>query len=246
MNVSCYLLRRSRRPSDLIRPTEADVRCYRVVDDRLWEIVDSVEEAQSQSQGIGVLYRTTAQEPSHWQSMVGMWEEAIDRSADDFPIEGRQDRGAIFFFQVGDPARWLAWSFGRGFQYLIRSNLDPRFGVISALNSLTEGEGAAAFRKLQVRRQVGVPQIVGRATFGDAPIGAFELDEVWDAIKSIGGRTADGTSVYGGLSLVESRLVIAPDDLRQLSENSLHRFAETHYSSNSVSSTSTFRSQTKL
>jgi uncharacterized protein (TIGR04141 family) len=161
--------------------------------------------------------------------MVAAWEEAVDQSADDFAIEQRQDRGAVFFFRVEDPSQWFAWTFGRGFRYLMRPRLNPRFGVISALNDLTAGDDEAVFRKLQVRRQTGVPQVVGRATFGDAPIGAFELDEVWDAIKSIGGRTAEGNMVYGSLSLVESHVVVGPNDLEALSTANLHRFTGTRY-----------------
>ncbi len=229
MKLSCYLLRESQTPSDVLRPTDADVRYYRGTDNLNWEPVESLAQGQTLSARLAAIYRTTSQEPSDWQLMVAAWEEAVDPSADDFAIEQRQDRGAVFFFRVGDPSQWFAWTFGRGFRYLMRPRLNPRFGVISALNDLTAGDDEAVFRKLQVRRQTGVPQVVGRATFGDAPIGAFELDEVWDAIKSIGGRTAEGNMVYGSLSLVESHAVVGPNDLEALSTANLHRFTGTRF-----------------
>jgi uncharacterized protein (TIGR04141 family) len=91
------------------------------------------------------------------------------------------------------------------------------------------GEEEAVFRKLQVRREAGVPQVVGRATFGDAPIGAFDLDEVWDAIKSIGGRTSDGRTIYGSTAFIESQPITEPDDLETLSAQGLERFQGTRY-----------------
>ncbi|GBE23069.1 hypothetical protein BMS3Bbin01_02450 [bacterium BMS3Bbin01] len=229
MKLSCYLLRGSQRPSDVLRSTDADVRHYRGNDNQGWEQVESLTEAQQLSNRLAAVYRTTSREPSDWQSMVAMWEEGVDPAANDFAIEERQDRGAVFFFNVGNPPQWIAWSFGRAWRYLLRSKLNPRFGVIAALNDLTAAEDEAVFRKLQVRRQSGVPQVVGRATFGDAPIGAFELDAVWDAIKSIGGRTPDGNMVYGSLSLVESHPITGPNELEPLSVLSLDKFRGTRY-----------------
>lgn len=229
MKLSCYLLRESQRPSDVLRETSADVRYYGCNDGQSWEPVESFADGQQPSDRLAAIYRTTSQQPSDWQSMVATWEEAADPDANDFALEERQDRGAVFFFRVGDPPRWCVWSFGRGWLYLLRQKLNPRFGVIAALNDLTGAEDEAVFRKLQVRREAGVPQVVGRATFGDAPIGAFDLDEVWDAIKSIGGRTAKGSMVYGSLSLVESHSISEPDELRALALSNLDKFQRTTY-----------------
>lgn len=229
VKLSCYLLRESYRPSDVLRETEADVRYYRGNDGEGWQVVESLAEGQQASDRLAVTYRTTSQRPTDWQSMVGDWEAAADPNAHDFALGDRPDRGAVFFFRVGDPPRWCAWSFGRGWRYLLRQRLDPRFGVISALNDLTRAEDEAVFRKLQVRREAGEPQLVGRATFGDAPIGAFELDEVWDAIKSIGGRTVEGNMVYGALSLVESHSISEPDELSAISHTNLNKFHDVAY-----------------
>ena len=229
VKLSCYLLRESQTPSDVLRPTDADVRYYRGTDNLNWEPTGSLAEDQNLSNRFAAIYRTTSQESSGWQLVVASWEQAVDPNADDFALESRQDRGAVFFFRVGDPPRWCVWSFGRGWRYLLQPKLNPRFGVISALNDLTAGEDEAVFRKLQVRRETGVPQVVGRATFGDAPIGAFDLDEVWDAIKSIGGRTADGNMVYGSLSLVESHPISEPNELEALSTQNLDKFQGTRY-----------------
>ena len=154
VKLSCYLLRGSQRPSDVLRSTDADVRHYRGNDNQGWEQVESLTEAQQLSNRLAAVYRTTSREPSDWQSMVAMWEEGVDPAANDFAIEERQDRGAVFFFNVGNPPQWIAWSFGRAWRYLLRSKLNPRFGVIAALNDLTAAEDEAVFRKLQVR-QIG-------------------------------------------------------------------------------------------
>jgi uncharacterized protein (TIGR04141 family) len=186
-------------------------------------------DVQEETNRLAAIYRTTAQGASDWQSMVAAWEEAADPNARDFALLGREDRGALFFFSVGNPPHWCAWSFGRAWRYLLQSKLNPRFGVISALNDLTVGEEEAVFRKLQVRREAGVPQVVGRATFGDAPIGAFDLDEVWDAIKSIGGRTPDGRTIYGSTAFIESQPITEPIELETLSAQALVRFQGTRY-----------------
>lgn len=229
MKLSCYLLRDTQQPSDVLRATSADVRYYVGNADHAWEQTESLADGQAGSDRVAAIYRTTAQDPSDWQSMVGAWEGDIDPNATDFALEARQDRGALFFFRVGEPTCWCAWSFGRAWRYLVQSKLDPRFGVISALNDLSTGEEEAVFRKLQVRREGGVPQLVGRATFGDAPIGAFDLDEVWDAIKSIGGRTLDGRTVYGSTSFVESHPITGPDELEGLSRHGVLRYRGTRY-----------------
>lgn len=229
MKLSCYLLRESLQPSDVVRPTDEDVRYYRGIGDQRWKSAESLGDGQQLSTRRAAIYRTTSQELSDWQSMVAAWEEAADPNANDFALEERQDRGAVFFFKIGDAPHWCAWTFGRGWRYLDRGKLNPRFGVISVLNDLTAAEDEAVFRKLQVRREAGVPQVVGRATFGDAPIGAFDLDEVWDAIKSIGGRTAEGNMVYGSLSLVEAHPISEPNELEALSHQNLDKFKGTRY-----------------
>jgi uncharacterized protein (TIGR04141 family) len=229
VKLSCYLLRESQKPSKVLRGTSAEVRYYRGIGAQGWERAGSLAESQEVTNRLAVIYRTTAQDTSDWQTMVGAWEEAIDPDSNDFALEARQDRGAVFLVKVGDPARWFAWAFGRAWRYLLQSKMDPRFGVISALNDLGTGEEEAVYRKLQVRRDVGVPQVVGRTTFGDAPIGAFDLDEVWDAIKSIGGRTADGRMVYGSMSFVESHPISEPNELENLSTQIRERFEKTRY-----------------
>lgn len=227
MRLSCYLLRESASPSDVVRSTPADVRYYRGTDEG-WTTATSLDVAQEQSDRLAAIYRTTAQQPSDWQMMIADWESGVDPDADDFVLEARQDRGAIFFFRVGGD-RWVSWSFGRGWHYLQQAKLDPRFGVISALNDLTSVEDEAVFRRLLVRREAGIPQVVGRSTFGDAPIGAFDLDEIWDAIKSVGGRNSSGNMIQGSLSFVEAQAVEAPDDLEELSAENLDRYQGTGY-----------------
>lgn len=228
MKLSCYALRDSLRPSDALRETNADVRYYCGISEG-WEPVESLVDAEDQSDRLAAIYRTTAQDASDWQAMVAAWEETADPDANDFALSDREDRGALFFFRVGDPPHWYAWSFGCAWRYLLKSKLNPRFGVISALNDLTAEDKEAVFRKLQVRREAGVPQVVGRATFRDAPLGAFDLDEIWDAIKSIGGRTPDGRTIYGSTAFIESRPITKPDELEALSAHGLQRYQRTRY-----------------
>lgn len=227
MKLSCYLLRESATPSTCLRDTEAEVS-YFVRRDGTWGEQESLTALQGVD-AAAVLYRTTAQSPSPWQAMVDRWDEETRGAGSDFALQDRQDRGALFFFKDAKDQRWLVWSFGRAFRYLLGSRLEPRFGVTCALNELSSGERDVALRKLQVRRSAGVNQMVGRSTFEDAPVSAFELDEVWDAIRSVGGRNPDGGSVYGSLSLVRSRALDSPDELQALSEESYELFRQDNY-----------------
>lgn len=227
MKLSCYLLRDSATPSNCLRDTEAEVS-YFVRRDGRWGEQDSLTALEGVD-AAAVLYRTTAQNPSPWQTMVDRWDEETRGAGSDFALQDRQDRGAVFFIKDGNDGRWLAWSFGRAFRYLLGSRLEPRFGVTCALNELSSGARDVALRKLQVRRSAGVNQMVGRSTFEDAPVSAFELDEVWDAIRSVGGRNPEGGSVYGSLSLVRSRALNSPDELQALSEDSYELFRQDSY-----------------
>jgi len=227
MKLSCYLLRETATPSNCLRDTEADV-AYFVRRDGMWAGQESLTNLQDM-EAAATLYRTTAQNPSPWQAMIDRWDEAVSGADSDFALHEREDRGAVFFFRDANNERWLAWSFGRGFRYLLGNRLEPRFGVTCALNELSAGARDVALRKLQVRRSAGVNQMVGRSTFEDAPVSAFELDEVWDAIRSVGGRNPDGGSVYGSLSLVRSRALASPDDLGAMSDESYELFRKDSY-----------------
>lgn len=227
MRLSCYLLRESATPSNCLRDTEAEVS-YFVRRDGIWSGQESFTDLKD-AEAAAALYRTTAQSPPPWQAMVDRWDEAVTGAESDFALREREDRGAVFFFRDANYERWLAWTFGRGFRYLLGSRFEPRFGVTCALNELSAGARDVALRKLQVRRSAGVNQMVGRSTFEDAPVSAFELDEVWDAIRSVGGRGPDGGSVYGSLSLVRSRALDSPDDLGAMSDESFELFRKDSY-----------------
>lgn len=139
-----------------------------------------------------------------WQQLLA---EELD--APDLALGPLPSRGVVVFCAVEDPTctesvRWLAWPFGIGSRYLARKKLEPRFGVIAALNRIIhEGAEHALLRKLQYRAQGAYRQRVGHVASTDTPLAGFRIDEVRDILSAAGGKPAgDEAQVFGGRNLV--------------------------------------------
>lgn len=203
--------------------------------------VDPFEAAQLGDVAVAVFQRPVG---------VPAWQRFI-RDALNSPEFGSasQSLGAIVFCAVADTRqtgaptrRWLAWCFGSGSRSLRRTGSDPRFGLLTALNTLAlsgatlpqEGrqvERAPQFRLLQYRTTAPFFQQTGHRAARDIPVEGFRLDRQSDLVSAIGGHTRDALiqDVLGGRSLRFRREVTGFDDLVKLSEELFRRSKEDRY-----------------
>lgn len=125
---------------------------------------------------------------------------------------GSDSLGAIVFVATNDAVnkqlRWLAWCFGTGIRSLRRYAVEPRFGLLAALNaiSIATGEDIAgdSGRLQEVKYRVTAPyfQQASHRAAQVIPIEAFRVDPRSDLVTEAGGVTGDATfgAVLGGRS----------------------------------------------
>lgn len=151
------------------------------------------------------------------------WQEflATELKLTNFAVGPLPSKGAVVFCATEDPAnrgtiRWVAWTFGTGSRSLRRTALEPRFGVISALNRIIgDGSEHALLRRLQYSQPGAYRQRTGHVAFGDIPLGGFRMDRVRDLLAAVGGKTPDDdTQVFGGRNLAFRTDVSDVDALR--------------------------------
>lgn len=153
---------------------------------------------------VAVATFSSATDAPWWQKML-----SLELELDDFAVGANQHRGALVFSSVEDPkvnesVRWIVWAFGTGSRYLERSALEPRFGVITALNRIVgEGGHRVLLRKIQYRQEGAFRQRVGHVANTDIPLGGFRMDELRDLLGAVGGRPSDDeTQVFGSRGYV--------------------------------------------
>lgn len=204
--LRCYLLRPDASPVDAVSEAGTKIStAYRVrPEPQRQQELDSLD-AQA---ALGTVFAVTFSgvSPPPW------WVEALSRELDveaEFAVGGLPSRGALVFCAVTDPqdgksSRWLVWSFGIGSRYLERRRLEPRFGVITALNRIIgEDEGETRLRKFQYQQPGAFRQRVGHVAASDTPLGGFRFDRVRDLVAAAGGRpTHKDTEVFGSRNYV--------------------------------------------
>lgn len=166
------------------------------------------------------------------------WQEflATELELADFTVGSLPSRGAVVFCAAQDPAngeviRWVAWTFGTGARSLRRTALEPRFGVISALNRIIgDGSEPALLRRLQYSQQGAYRQRTAHVAFDDTPLGGFRMDRVRDLLSAVGGKPSDDDAqVFGGRNLAFRTDVTALETLRDESTAVLRTYRDERY-----------------
>lgn len=172
--------------------------------------------------------------PPGWQHFI---EEAFGISGFVAPV-GRS-MGAIVFCAVTDPTdqnrRWVAWTFGSGSRALRKDVIDPRFGLVTALNRIVGGSGE---QELNVRRlrqfyyqQFGAyRQRTSHRAARDTPLEGFRFDQHTDLLAGAGGPRADAAGyVYGSRQIKLRDAPGDPSDLARLAQQAIDDYRRNNY-----------------
>jgi uncharacterized protein (TIGR04141 family) len=146
--------------------------------------------------------------------------------------------GAIVFCAVGSleqetSVSWVGWCFGSGSRALRRTASDPRFGLLAALNTLTEsGDGRSAhLRSMQYRTTSPYFQQTAHRAARDIPVTGFRIDRQSDLLSAAGGRSDDPDfgDVLGSRALKFRAEIDSIADLSRLSALALARARQNRY-----------------
>lgn len=204
--LRCYLLRAGRSPTDSLSESGLGLAEAFALSGDAVTPMDSLGSLSGTPapHEVAVATFSSTTGPQWWQKMLGE-----ELGLDNFAVGANEHRGALVFSSVEDPkvsesVRWIVWAFGTGGRYLERAALEPRFGVITALNRIV-GEGGHQFllRKIQYRQEGAFRQRVGHVANTDIPLGGFRMDELRDLLGAVGGRPSDDeTQVFGSRGYV--------------------------------------------
>lgn len=219
--LRCYLLRTGAAPlTSLTQGPGVELAAYKATRgefERVESLNDFGETGDTPADDMLVVLVSSFAAPPWWQELL----------EDELPIENFAlppipSKGALIFCATEDPAqagrtRWVVWTFGNAWRCLDRKALEPRFGVISALNRIIGDESQyPLLRRLQYSQQGAYRQRTGHVAFEDTPLTGFRMDQVRDLLGAVGGTPSDGEAqVFGARNLTFRTDV---DDLSTLSE----------------------------
>ena len=175
--------------------------------------------------------------PPPWQLFV--------RDVLNMPSFGSAGRsqGAALFCAVQEPdgheqVRWVAYTFGAASHAIRRRAIEPRFGLLVALNRIAIAHGDDTDPRLRGRLRQASYRGLGPFTFNagyraasDTPLDSFRIDRVVDLLYGAGGPTRGDSSgqVFGARALKTREPVESVDDLVGLAAAALTDFRATDY-----------------
>jgi uncharacterized protein (TIGR04141 family) len=249
LQLNGFLLRRSATPGNSWTDSAAEnVEVFSWENDQL-ELIGpgdaEILEAAAEGDIVVALTRKSAA-PSTWQTFIkGTFNLAEFGSA-------RESLGAAVFCAVrsavdDDEVRWVAWAFGTAGRALRRSALDPRFGLLAALNLLAvpflrsvESSGGQnqrrrgpQLREMRYRMTSPYAQQAGHRAARDIPVEGFRVDRTSDLVAVVGGTGADPalttSTLLGGRSLQFRAWIREPGELVELASIALERAGASEY-----------------
>jgi uncharacterized protein (TIGR04141 family) len=165
----------------------------------------------------------------------------------------RESLGAAVFCAVSagsgnaDRTAWVVWTFGSASRALRRASLDPRFGLLVALNLLaapllssedsprisSTEQRPPHLREIRYRTPAPYVQQTGHRAARDIPVDGFRVDRSSDLVATVGGSGADPalttSTVLGGRSLRFRAGVSSIRDLVELAAIAIERSGSTDY-----------------
>lgn len=239
LSVAAVLLRPGQSPPACITPTFTGIATlHRWRDDQLVAVKASDLSAppQNQTDVVVVLFRKVVS-PPRWQQFI---EDAFGIAG--FVDSVRGSRGAMVFCPVQDPAdregplRWVAWTFGSASQGIRPGSIDPRFGLLTALNRMSDASPPREFHRGRIRqfeyRQFGAyRQRTSHQAARDTPLEGFRFDKQMDLLSGVGGPRSDRRGhVYGGRPLRQRERVDGPAALVRLAQAAIEDYRRESYS----------------
>lgn len=235
--LNAFLLREGAQPSrSLTQSATAHTQFWAWRSGRFVEL--GLERPAPSGTGDGsillALFRRPTRAPS-WQRFLEQ-----HRGLDDLG-GGGPSMGAVVYCGIrpsgSSGLRWIAWCFGSGSRILRRTIVDPRFGLLTALNTLsipasghTSGAGPR-LRNVQYRVTAPYFQQAGHRAARDIPVEGFRLDTTADLLAAAGGPSSDSIfgEVLGGRSLRFRSDVNSVEDLSTLSDAAFRRWQTGSY-----------------
>ncbi len=175
--------------------------------------------------------------PPPWQAFI--------RDVLNVPGFGAAGRslGAAVFCAVEDPldraSRWVVYSFGSASHAVRRRAVEPRFGLMIALNRIAEAQAAEEDPRLRGLLRQASYRALGPYTYQagyraarDTPLDSFRMDRLADLLSAAGGRVGSAdepNQVFGARSLKTRDTVGAVDDLVALARSAIGDFRSTLY-----------------
>lgn len=243
-----FLLRRGVTPGNSWTDSAVErVQIFSWENDRL-ELIgpDDAEILEAATEGdlVLALIRRLAAPPT-WQHFI----------KDSFSLlefgSARESLGAAVFCAVrsavdDDEVRWVTWAFGSAGRVLRHSALDPRFGLLAALNLFavpllrSEDPGGQnqrrrgpQLREMRYRTTSPYVQQSGHRAARDIPVEGFRVDRTSDLIAAVGGSGADPalntSTLLGGRSLRFRAWIRGPAELTELASIALERSSASEY-----------------
>jgi uncharacterized protein (TIGR04141 family) len=154
-----------------------------------------------------------------WQHFI---EDSFGLAGFSTPV-GRS-MGAMVLCAVTDPAdgtrRWVVWTFGSGSRALRKGVIDPRFGLLVALNRIVGDVGEEELTTGRLRQ------------FHYQQFGAYRFDQHTDLLAGAGGPRADEDGyVYGSRQIRIREDLRGPEDLLRLAEEAIDDYRRGAYES---------------
>jgi uncharacterized protein (TIGR04141 family) len=189
-------------------------------------------ESESQLQFSDSMLLTVLSRPSS----AAAWEVLIEHlfAPPGFAPASTWSLGSLVSVPVHDPAsgearRWLCWTFGAASRSIRREAVEPRFGLITALNRIATEAGG--LRQLEYRSFGAYRQRTGHTAGRDTPLDGFRIDPVIDLLSGVGGRAEEGRGgqVYGSRPIRLRTTVEAVEDFKSLAQETLDDFRQVAY-----------------
>lgn len=248
--LSAFLLRRTANPGNAwSEASAADISLFDWAEGKLDPLAIEEQEifdAAIPGDVIVALLRRASRLPS-WQAFI---KDALNLASYG---ASRESLGAAIFCAVSadpdkaDRTAWVVWTFGSASRALRRSSLDPRFGLLVALNLLAapllssqDGSGISPteqrpphLREIRYRTPAPYVQQTGHRAARDIPVDGFRVDRSSDLVATVGGSGAEPalttSTVLGGRSLRFRAGVSCIQDLVELAAIAIERSGSADY-----------------
>ena len=169
--------------------------------------------------------------PPPWETLV----VALFSPEGFVPVLSRS-QGAVIYVPVTDPSlpgsplRWVCWAFGSASRILRRTSLEPRFGLIAALNRIARAD-EGGLRQLEYRSFGAYRQRTGHTAGRDTPLDGFRIDPLVDLLSGAGGRTGEGANaqVHGARPIRLHAEVNGVADLQALAQAAMDDSRDSSY-----------------
>jgi uncharacterized protein (TIGR04141 family) len=236
--LNSFLLRAELRPSRLFSESvESEETWWSWQRDHLESLEDSDELLQAAGPGdvVVVLVDRPTAAPA-WQTLV--------RDALQVPGFGAAGRsiGAVIFCAVLDPEdealRWVAFSFGSASKAVRKRAVEPRFGLLTALNRISMSQMDPTDNRGGLLRQASYRALgpysyqAGYRAARDTPLDSFRIDRVADLLSAAGGRTGpvdDPDQVFGSRSLRTRQTVSSVASLSAIAAEAITDYRRIDY-----------------